>query len=305
MKTCFRILFALLLTLVTSAALGETVTFTDSLGREVSLDTMPRRVVSLYGSYAEAWLQCGGTLAGTTEDAISERGLAVEESTQIIGTVKSPSLELTAALEPDLILLSTDIASHLELREVLEAMDAPFAYFSVGTYREYMEMARIFCLLNERGDLYSALTQSLEKPIEEAVARAQENPLYGRQTALLLRAYSTGVKAKGSDNLAGAIMNDMGLVNIADSTDSLLENLSLEQIIVADPDYIFITTMGTDHEKAMEAIKNDLSGNPAWQTLSAVQSGRVIELPKDLFHYKPNARWAESYQMIGEIIYAP
>lgn len=305
MKACFRILFTLLLTFLAGAALCETVTFTDALGREVTLDTVPRRVVSLHGSYAEAWLQCGGTLAGTTEDAISERGLAVDESTQIIGTVKNPSLELTAALEPDLILLSTDIADHLELREVLESMGAPFAYFSVGTYREYMEMARIFCRLNERGDLCEALTESLEKPIEEMIARAQENPLYGKQTALLLRAYSTGVRAKGSDNLAGAIMNDMGLINIADSEDSLLESLSLEQIIVDDPDYIFITTMGSDHEKAMEALKNDLSGNPAWQTLSAVQGGRIIELPKDLFHYKPNARWAESYQMLGEIIYAP
>ena len=33
------------------------------------------RVVSLYGSFAEAWTLAGGTLTATTEDAIKERGL--------------------------------------------------------------------------------------------------------------------------------------------------------------------------------------------------------------------------------------
>ena len=30
--------------------------------------------------------------------------------------------------------------------------------------------------------------------------------------------------------------------------------------------------------------------------------GRIV-LPKDLFHYKPNNRWGESYQYLGEILY--
>ena len=72
-----------------------------------------------------------------------------------------------------------------------------------------------------------------------------------------------------------------------------------------DPDYIFITTMGSDPEKAMIALQEQFSSSPAWQALSAVQNGRVIELDRELFHLKPNARWAESYQVIGELLYAP
>jgi len=34
-----------------------------------------------------------------------------------------------------------------------------------------------------------------------------------------------------------------------------------------------------------------------------VKEGRYIVLPKDLFHYKPNNRWGESYQYLGEILY--
>ena len=61
--------------------------------RGVAIPTaVPRRVVSLYGSYAEAWAQAGGTLVGATEDAVSERGMDLGEA-QIIGTTKEPNLE--------------------------------------------------------------------------------------------------------------------------------------------------------------------------------------------------------------------
>jgi iron complex transport system substrate-binding protein len=36
-----------------------------------------------------------------------------------------------------------------------------------------------------------------------------------------------------------------------------------------------------------------------------VQNGRYTVLPKDLFHYKPNERWGESYAYLYEIIFAP
>ena len=60
---------------------------------------LAERVVCLYGSFAEAWVQAGGELAGVTDDAVNERGL--ETDAQIIGTTKTPNLELILALEPD------------------------------------------------------------------------------------------------------------------------------------------------------------------------------------------------------------
>jgi iron complex transport system substrate-binding protein len=81
-----------------------------------------------------------------------------------------------------------------------------------------------------------------------------------------------------------------------------LEDLSIEEIIQEDPDFIFVTTMG-DEQKAIEALKNGIETNPAWKSLSAVENDRYIILPKELFHYKPNAKWGESYRYLAEIIY--
>lgn len=300
-----RIHFVAVLLLLLLPALAAAQTFTDALGREVTLDAPPRRIVAFEGSLAEAVLACGGTLAGTTEDAVSERGLALAQDTAVIGTVKNPSLELTAALEPDLILLSADSSAHLALEGALSALGLPYAYVSFDTYGEYMELAGVLCALLGREDLLAQQEETVRAPIETTLAAARADARYGTRTALLLRAYSTGVRAKGSDSLAGAMLSDMGLVNLADGDGALLESLTLERILMDDPDYIFITTMGESYEKAMEALRESLTGNPAWASLTAVKEGRVIELPKALFQYKPNARWAEAYDLLWSLLYAP
>ena len=82
-----------------------------------------------------------------------------------------------------------------------------------------------------------------------------------------------------------------------------MEELSLEAIIAADPDFIFISVMGGDEEAALEAVDAALGSNPAWQSLTAVQSGHVYVLPKELFHYKPNSRWGESYAYLADLLF--
>lgn len=303
MKRAALMLAALLLTLL--SCYGAAETFVDALGRTVDVPEPPKRAVAFEGSLADAFLLCGGSLVGTTEDAIAERHLALPEGVAVIGTIKSPNLELTCAQEPDFILLSAETASHVALAGTLKTLGVPFAYFTANTPQDYMALVETLCRVNGREDLIDAQRERVEKPVAELLGRVRQDARYGKQTALLLRAYASGVRAKGADNLAGAVLRDMGLVNIAERGETTLEDITLEQIVLDDPDYIFITTMGASHEKAMTALAETLTEHPAWGTLSAVREGRVYELPRDLFHYKPNARWAEAYALIEELVYAP
>ena len=82
-----------------------------------------------------------------------------------------------------------------------------------------------------------------------------------------------------------------------------MEEISLEEIIAADPDFIFITVMGARVDDALTYMQTHFESNPAWASLSAVRSGRCVVLPKELFHYKPNARWGESYAYLAKILY--
>ena len=40
-----------------------------------------------------------------------------------------------------------------------------------------------------------------------------------------------------------------------------------------------------------------------WKDLAAVREKNYAFLPKELFHFKPNARWAEAYAYLAELLY--
>ena len=77
----------------------------------------------------------------------------------------------------------------------------------------------------------------------------------------------------------------------------------MESIIAEDPDFILIVPMGSDSQKALDALAAGIQSNPAWNTLTAVENGRCVVLPRDLFHFKPNDRWGEAYEYLFAILY--
>lgn len=292
MKRLPAILLALTLLLGSACAL----TFTDAVGRQVEVDA-PRRVVSLYNSYGDAWLNAGGELVGSIADGVSEE---LPAGAVDLGSHISPNMELLFALEPDLVLLSADVASHREIAPLLEEAGVACAFFSTPDYKSYMEMMELFCALTGREDLYQEQVETVREPIEEMIAEVQSLP--DRPTALLIRANSMTVKCKGSEGtVAGAILRDMGFVNLADGDSALRESISMERVLVEDPDYIFVVLQGASGEAAENNLAAALTGNPAWSGLSAVREGRFYILDRALFHFHPNENWAQAYEFILNI----
>lgn len=273
--------------------------FTDSLKNTVNLKDKPMRVVSLIGSYAETWILAGGSLAGVTNDVISERNMKLPKETKIVGTIKDPNVEQVIALSPDFVMLSPDIESHVKISETLKKSNTPFAFFKVEQFDDYINMLKICTDITGNKEMYNKNGVEVEKQIQNVLSKIdkQSKPSY-----LFIRAFSSGVKAQDNDNMTAKILNDLGGINIATKQKSLLKDLSLEKIIEEDPDYIFVVTMG-DSKEALKALKDGIEKNPAWSNLSAVKNNRYIVLPKELFHYKPNARWGESYEYAAKILY--
>lgn len=285
----------------TAAVQTSEVVFTDSAGRTVTVSA-PERTAVFTGSYADIWQLAGGTVYAATEDAFDDRLYTLPDDVVNIGSLSAPSLETIIDENIDFVILSST-SSKMEgdsgFAELLEEAGITCALFEVEDFDGYLSMLKICTEITGRDDLYQKNGEDIRAEVEKYIEAAQ-----GRETktVLYLRAYSTGIKAKGSDSMTGKMLADMNCVNIADLTPSLLEDLSIEEIIVQDPDYIFITTMGSDEEKAKSSFETILASNPAWDGLSAVKNGRCVFLPKQYFHYKPNAEWDEAYKMLWEIL---
>ena len=275
---------------------NEAYTFTDDLDREVTVEN-PQRIGIASGSFAECWQLAGGTLTAVTQDAIEERQLELSEDIINLGSVMNPSVEMILDADLDFLVLSSSMKHHLAMAETLDKAGITYAYMDVETFEDYLHMLKIFTDITGRSDLYKKNGTAIANQIAAIIA---DNLQADSPKVLILRSSSSKVTARNSDTMVGQMLKNLGCINIADQEDSLLETLSLEVIAQEDPDYIFVICHG-DTDEAQANLEDTISANPIWQTLSAVKNERLFYLEKELFHYKPNVRWSESYEVLAKI----
>lgn len=281
---------------------SELITFTDDLGRTVSL-AQPQRVACLIGSFADLWCLAGGkdALVAAADDTWTSFDLGLGEDVANLGAVKEPNVELLLQSKPDLVIASSNTDAQVALLDTLEGMGLTVAYFKVSSFQDYLNMLDICTQLTGRTDCYEQYGQALQDQVDAAKAKcAGLSP-----TVLYVRATGSSCKVKNSqDTVLGEMLADLGCVNIADSSESLLEQLSLEVILDQDPDFIFAILQGSDPTDAQRTLDETLLSNPAWQSLTAVKEGRFFVLDDQLYNLKPNARWGDAYEQLADLLCA-
>ena len=247
------------------------------------------RVVALMRSIAELWLLAGGNLVGVTDDAFDLEGLSADATS--VGTNGKPSLESIVALEPDVVMLSTTIPGQQGIEQPL--CDAGIDVYEVeeNGFEEYASIMADLTARTGRPDLYKSAVTDVQTDIDSIRERASSLP---ERSFLAIRVSAAKNKVLKANYFACEIFDDLQMRNVADDT-SELDDLSLEAIAASDPYFVFVIPQG-DEDEAKDAYESAFGEQPAWQELSAVQGRRVNFMSKDLFQYKPNARWAEAYE---------
>ena len=279
----------------------EAVTFTDDLGREVTLAT-PRRVAALIGSFADVWCLAGGqgTLVAAADDSWTQFDLDLPETVENLGAVKEPNVEKLLAAEPDFVLGSTKTAADVELLDLLEQSGIGVAYFDISSFADYLRMLEVCTQLTGCPERYTQYGADVQSQVEQAIARQDGSA----PRVLYVRATGSSCKVKNSQGtVLGEMLASLGCVNIADSETGLLETLSMETILAEDPEHIFVVLQGSDTTKAEQTLEMSLLSNPAWNELTAVREGRYHVMDQRLYNVKPNARWGEAYEKLADILY--
>ena len=284
---------------------SKAYTFTDDLGRKVTVKSH-KRVVACMGSFADAWQLAGGTLVGASDDAFGHYAV---DSSKVSGVGRSTSLNLESiiALKPDFVIM-TGISdgkhatgvSQADAESALKEAGVPVAFFKVTTFADYKRMMGTFCAITGRDDLYKKNVTKVGEKIKSAVSRysvKSKSP-----SVLIVSAFSKGLVVQNSSGMAGAIVKDLGAVNVADEHPSLLSDFSLEAAVEANPDYVLVLAASDDTATAQKYYDQVAGSNSAWQGMDAVKEGRVTMLDAAHFLYKPNADWAESYVLAGKAL---
>lgn len=310
-KTAFLTIIAcLLIALFALSSCGEKkdnpntengYSFTDSTGKTVTLAAKPTKTAVLFSSLADIWKTAGGEIAVTVGESV-ERGLC-DDSVILVdkGAGKTIDIEAIAASGADFVIGSADIEAQSDAAAQLSAMGIPTACFRVDSFSDYLSVLKIFTDILGTEENYQRYGENVEKEIKallSAQVQSEQTP-----SVLFIRSGSSSRSAKAKkadDHFAAKMLEELGCQNIADSAPVLLDGLSLEEIMSADPEYIFISIMGD--EEAGRSYITSLLRQEGWKELSAVKEGRVYILPKDLFQFKPCARWSEAYRYLADIL---
>jgi iron complex transport system substrate-binding protein len=284
------------------AATPGAVTFTDDLGNQVNVNN-PQRVIATLSSFAQTWQLAGGqNLVGLTNDAQTEGNVELPANVQYVGNYDTLNLEQIIALEPDFVILTAASRyKQTDLRDALKDAGINFAYFNVTHFEDYLRMLKVFTDITARPDLYAENGASVQERISAVLAQVPaasgEKP-----TAFFLITESRGTRVQNGETMPGRILTELGAENLADSNPSLLSEFSLEGLIAAEPDYIFVLPMGNSAD-ATAANLATLEGNPAWGDIKAVKDGKYFKVDQEHFLYKPNNHWDESYQIVFDRLY--
>lgn len=277
------------------------LTFTDDTGIDISLPAKPVRVAVLFSSFAEIWNLAGGEIYVTVGESI-ERGFAPEDTLLVDSSAgKAINTELLISYEPDFVICSADIEAQAQSAKLINAAGIPAAQFRVENFEDYLNVLKICTEITGNTESYSKNGTAVKEEIQKILA--ETNSSKEKTKILFIRAGSSAKSTKAktaNEHFACAMLNELGTYNIAENAPILLDGLSIEEILRENPEYIFISTMG-DETAAKENMDSILSSQ-TWQSLDAVKNKKYFYLPKELFQYKPNARWAQAYVFLAGIL---
>ncbi len=282
--------------------LNGTYSFTDDTGAVITVDGKPKKVAVLLSSLADLWITAGGKIDVTVGESV-ERGIVSNEVTLVDdGAGKTVNTEILIASKPDFVIYSSDIAGQIECAEILKNAGITAAGFNIESFSDYIRVLKISTDILCEPKRYEKYGIKLQEEISHmlSIVKKQSQNI----DLLFVRAGSSAkvTKAKtATNNFVCAMLKELGTYNIAEKASILLDGISTEEVLVLNPDFIFYTTMGS--ESAAVSYMDSLVSDPIWQNLDAVKSDRVYCLPKELFQYKPNSRWAEAYKYLINLLY--
>lgn len=278
----------------TSPTAVQPIILTDALGREVSLAQPAQKIVSTAPSNSEILYAIGaGAQVIARDDFTNYPPEALDLPS--VGGMSGFNLEAITALQPDLVLVA-----EINTAEDVKALeDLGLTVYMVpnptdleGLYTNLVNVGK----MTGREAESAALAEELKARVE-AVSQAVDS-VETRPSVFYELDGSDPAKpwTSGPGTFIDLLINMAGGQN-AVTVDSPWVQLSLEELIVTDPDFILLgdsTWGGVTPEMVAERA--------GWNALSAVQNGKVLPFNDDLVG-RPGPRLVDGLEELAKILH--
>lgn len=255
------------------------VVLVDQAGREVVVPEKPQRIVSAFG-VATPYLYSligGEKIVAARYLGLPDRPLSREVMARIDPEYERKALPGEVSVE-ELVAKGTELVfaglKHRDLARLLGEVRIPTVLIGPETFEAVEEATLLIGKAlgeEEKAQRLVAFYQEILAAVERATA---DIPLEARPKVLVigtspLRVASGAMYQSRMVELAGGVSTTQGIPGY-------WQNVSIEQVLIWNPDVIIIVPYGP-------VEPTDLLQDPLWKDLEAVKSGRIYKMPQLLF----------------------
>ncbi len=270
---------------------AQAVTILDDLGREVALSQPAKRVIPLYGAFAEMLyaLGAGKEIAARTQ---ADQFPAEIVKLPSVGTHMRPNVEMIIGLKPDLVVQSASRWEVTAEMERLHSAGIPVAVFAPNTFEEVFSVMERLGVLVGRSDQAHEVVVSLKRrlaTVSERLPKVRD----GRKVFFEVR--PEPLTAAGRGSMVQDILTAAGAENVLKSERAIVQ-YNFEALLVADPDFYLVQRGPMSHNPLPPGKR------PHFAQLRAVRQGKVI-LVDEYLYSRPGPRCVEAVEELARVLY--
>lgn len=274
-----------------AASTAAAIQVTDDAGRSIELREPARRVIPLYGAFAEMLyaVGAGDRVAARTQ---ADRFPPEIERLPSVGTHMRPNVELIIGLKPDLVVQSASRREAMPEMDRLREAGIPVAVFSPATIEDiFLTMMRLGSLTGSRKSA-TGVVQQLRLRLDDIRGRVAvvQNP---RRVFFETRAEP--LTTAGAGSIVHRIIEAAGARNAVSSERGIVQ-FNFEALLLADPD-VYVVQKGPMNRSPAPPEKR-----PHFQRLRCVREGRVIFVD-ELMVSRPGPRSVDAVEELARAIY--
>jgi len=254
----------------------------DDLGRSVSIEGMPQRIISLVPSNTEILfaLGLGDKVVGVTEFCNYPAEVLDKEK---VGGFSTPDIEKIIALQPDLIL-----AGSIHAKEVIPALEERgLTVFALAPENldGILKDIEVVGKITGEEDEASKLVAQMETRIKAITDKTERLKPQERPSVFFIT-WHDPLKSMGSKSFPHELIEKAGGVNIFQDVEERNFQVEFETVVYCDPQVIIVTVGHAAGEaKAFEWAKEE----PRLKVTEAGKNSRIFPLDTGLTRCGPRA----------------
>ncbi|RPJ60440.1 MAG: cobalamin-binding protein [Dehalococcoidia bacterium] len=271
------------------------VTVTDDLGRKVTINKQPQRIVSLAPSNTEILFALGldDKIIGVTDYCNYPE--AAKMKTRVAG-YSTPDLERLVTLQPDLV-----VAESIQEKTVLPALE------KLGMTVFVAEATTMDSILNHISALgkitgkparAAQLLETMNSKINNVVSRTRDLTTAQRPRVFYVN-WHDPIWTMGRNTYINDVINKAGGTNIYESDFEKSRAVSLESVITKNPQVIFVSGMGTAGDKVLNGIKDEVR----LYSVDAVKNNRIYKISDANIIERPGPRITDGLMEIARMVH--